>query len=37
MGLKVYKAMKEPLIRRFGEDFYESLCKAAVMVANENK
>ena len=36
-GVKVYKAMKEPLIRRFGEEFYESLCKAAVMVESEGK
>lgn len=34
-GVKLYKAMREPLVRRFGEEFYESLCQAAEMIENE--
>ena len=34
-GVKLYKAMREPLIRRFGEEFYEALCQAAEMFENE--
>ena len=29
LHLPVYKFLREPLIRRFGEDFYEKLCEAA--------
>ena len=29
MGLPVYKFLKEPLIRRFGEAWYEELCEVA--------
>lgn len=31
-GVRVYQFLKEPLIRRFGEDFYEQLCAAAPVV-----
>lgn len=34
-GVKLYKAMREPLVRRFGEEFYEALCHAAEMFENE--
>ncbi len=34
-GVKLYKAMREPLVRRFGEEFYEALCQAAEMFENE--
>ncbi len=34
-GVKLYKAMRDPLIRRFGEEFYEALCQAAEMFENE--
>lgn len=34
-GVKLYKAMREPLVRRFGEEFYESLCQAAEIFENE--
>ncbi len=33
-GVLVYKALKEPLIRRFGEEFYSALEQAAEMVVN---
>lgn len=36
-GVKLYKAMREPLIRRFGEEFYEALCQAAEMFENEEQ
>ena len=29
LHLPVYKFLREPLIRRFGEDFYDKLCEAA--------
>lgn len=29
LGIPVYKALKEPIIRRFGEEFYERLKEAA--------
>lgn len=31
-GIRVYQFLKEPLIRYFGEEFYEALCKAAELV-----
>lgn len=31
-GTRVYQFLKVPLIRRFGEDFYEQLCAAAPVV-----
>lgn len=36
-GVKLYKAMREPLVRRFGEEFYEALCQAAEMFENEEQ
>lgn len=36
-GVKLYKAMREPLIRRFGKEFYEALCQAAEMFENEEQ
>ncbi len=33
--IRVYQFLKEPLIRRFGEDFYEKLCAAAQYVNGE--
>lgn len=32
MGVPVYKALKEPLIRRFGEDFYKALEEADELI-----
>ena len=32
VGIPVYKALKEPIIRRFGEDFYEQLEEAAKLI-----
>ena len=29
--------MKEPLVRAFGEEFYEALCMAAEKVIRENR
>lgn len=31
-GVRVYQFLKEPLTRRFGEDFYAQMCAAAEMV-----
>ena len=31
LGLPVYKFLKEPLIRRFGEAWYEELCEVAAL------
>jgi hypothetical protein len=28
-GIKVYQFLKDPLIRRFGQEWYEALCIAA--------
>ncbi len=28
-GVRIYEALKAPLIRRFGEEFYKDLCEAA--------
>ncbi len=36
-GVKLYKALQEPLERRFGEEFYAQLCEAAEMIANETE
>lgn len=37
LGIPVYKALKEPIIRRFGEAFYEQLEEAAKLINQENK
>lgn len=34
-GVKLYRALREPIVRAFGEDFYEQLCQAAPYVENE--
>ena len=34
-GVKVYRALEEPLTRCFGEEFYAQLCEAAEMIKNE--
>ena len=34
-GVKLYRALREPIVRAFGEDFYEQLCQAALYVENE--
>ena len=34
-GIRVYQFLKEPLIRRFGEEFYEQLCAAAPVVLGD--
>lgn len=34
-GVKIYRALREPIVRAFGEDFYEQLCQAALYVENE--
>ena len=31
LGLPVYRFLKEPLIRRFGEDWYRELCEVATL------
>lgn len=35
-GVKLYRALKEPLERCFGREFYEQLCEAAKMVEEES-
>jgi len=32
LGLPVYQFLKEPLIRKFGQEWYDELCKAADML-----
>ncbi len=32
LGVPVYKALREPIIRRFGEDFYKALEQAAILI-----
>ena len=34
-GVRVYQFLKEPLIRRFGEEFYEQLLAAAPVVLGD--
>lgn len=34
-GMPVYKALREPLIRRFGKEFYAALEEAAKILSNE--
>ncbi len=36
-GVELYKFLKEPLVRKFGEKWYEDLCEAAKMVKEEEK
>ena len=36
LGLPLYQFLKEPLIRRFGEAWYQALCEAAVELKNYN-
>ena len=36
-GIRVYQFLKEPLVRAFGEEFYEALCVAAEKVIRENR
>ena len=33
LGIPVYRALKEPIVRRFGEDFYHQLEAAADLLA----
>ena len=35
LGLPVYKFLKEPLIRRFGEAWYEELCEVAKLLEEQ--
>lgn len=38
IGLPVYKALKEPIIRRFGEDFYKAMeCAEELLKEQDNK
>lgn len=34
--IRIYQFLKEPLIRRFGEEWYEALCVAAIQLKIEN-
>lgn len=34
-GVKVYKALEEPIVRAFGRDFYNQLCQAALYIDTE--
>ena len=31
-GIKVYQFLKEPIVYKFGEEFYEELCQAEKMM-----
>lgn len=35
LRLPVYRFLRDPLVRRFGEDFYQQLCDAAQLLASE--
>ena len=35
LRLPVYHFLRDPLVRRFGEDFYQQLCDAAQLIASE--
>lgn len=35
-GIRLYQFMKEPLVRRFGQDWYDELCIACQMYLEEN-
>lgn len=37
LGLPVYQFLKEPLIRKFGQEWYDELCEAAVILNNGTK
>lgn len=37
LGLPVYKFLKEPLIRRFGEAWYEELCEVADLLTAKDR
>lgn len=34
LRLPVYRFLRDPLVRRFGEDFYQQLCDAAQLIAS---
>lgn len=36
LRLPVYRFLHDPLVRRFGEDFYQQLCDAAQLIASES-
>lgn len=36
LRLPVYRFLRDPLVRRFGEDFYQQLCDAAQLIATES-
>lgn len=36
-GVELYKFLKEPLIRKFGEEWYAELCEAAELLKKEGK
>jgi len=35
LGLPVYQFLKEPLIRKFGQGWYDELCEAAIMLKKD--
>ena len=36
LRLPVYRFLRDPLVRRFGEDFYQQLCDATQLIASES-
>jgi hypothetical protein len=36
-GVELYRFLKEALVRRFGEKWYDELCVAAEMIKNYDK
>ncbi|MDP4278823.1 MAG: DUF3109 family protein, partial [Bacteroidota bacterium] len=37
LGIPVYQFLKEPLIRRFGQEWYDELCVAANLLKERMK
>ena len=37
LGIPVYKALREPIVRRFGEEFYKALEAAEELIQTTNR
>lgn len=37
LGIKIYRFLREPLVRRFGQDWYEELCEVAQELERSDK
>lgn len=36
-GVKIYQFLKEPLIRAYGEEWYQEVCEAATLLEQEKR